>query len=129
LLRGCVRNDDDRAASGLVFYGLQGFVGAVEWVDLDLRLDADLACELKEVERVLAGHVGDAAYLALAPEELVIVEGGHLVEVNCVDGDDAALAEAGQSADDDGSAGREGDGAVEFDGWLVVFCADPGGSR
>ncbi|WP_433970147.1 hypothetical protein [Tunturiibacter gelidiferens] len=74
---------------------------------------------------ILASHVGDAADLAFAPEELVVVEGGHLVEVDGVDGDDAAFAEAGKCADDDSTAGREGDGAVERDGRLVVFGADP----
>lgn len=42
-----------------------------------------------------------------------------------VDGDDAAFAKACEGAEDDGSAGSEGDGAVELDGWLVVFCAYP----
>jgi hypothetical protein len=103
---------------GLVFYSLQGFVGAVERVGLDSRLDADLACELEKVECVLPSHVGDAANLAFAPEKLVIVEGGHLIEVDCVDGEDAAFAKAGQCADNDGSAGREGNGAIKIDGGL-----------
>ncbi len=46
-----------------------------------------------------------------------------------VDGDDAAFAEAGEGAEDDGSAGGEGDGAVEGNGGLGVFCADPGCSE
>jgi hypothetical protein len=80
---------------------------------------------LEVVAGVLAGHVGYAANLAFAPEEFVVVEGGHLVEVDGVDGEDAAFAEGGESTEDDGSAGSEGDGAVELDGRLVVFGADP----
>jgi len=45
--------------------------------------------------------------------------------VDGVDGDDAAFTEARESAEDDGSAGSEGDGAVELDRGLVVFGADP----
>jgi hypothetical protein len=119
------RDDDTGAVGGFVFDGVEGFVGVVEGEELDLRLDADLAGELEEVASVLAGHVGDAADLTFAPEELVVVEGGHLVEVDGVDGDDAPFAEAGESAEDDGSAGGEGDGAIELDRRLVVFGADP----
>jgi hypothetical protein len=96
---------------------------------LHLWVDADFGGDLEEVAGVLAGHVGNAADLAFAPEELVVVEGGHLVEVDGVDGDDAAFAEAGERADDDSTAGREGDGAIECDGRFVVFCADPLGAR
>jgi len=108
-----------------VLDGLESFVGVVEGEDLDLGLDADFAGEFEEVEGVLAGRVGDAADLAFAPEERVIVEGGHMVEVDGVDGDDAAFAEAGEGADDDGAGGGEGDGAVKLDWRLVGFGADP----
>jgi hypothetical protein len=49
--------------------------------------------------------------------------------VDGVDGDDSALAEAGERADDDSTAGGEGNGTVELDGRLVVFCSDPMGTR
>jgi len=104
---------------------LQGFVGVVEGKDLGLRFDAEPGCAFEIVASVLAGHVGYAADLAFAPEEGVVVEGGHLVEVDGVDGDDASFAKAGKSADDDGSAGGEGDGAVKLNRRLVVFGADP----
>jgi hypothetical protein len=112
-----------------VLDGLEGFIGVVEGEDLDLGLDADFGGELEEVGGVLTGHVGDAADLAFAPEEFVVVEGGHLVEVDGVDGDDASFAETREGAEDDRSAGGEGDGAVELDGRLVVFGADPSGSE
>jgi len=109
-----------------VFDGLEGFVGAVEGEYLHVvGLDADLSGELEEVGCVLAGHVGDAADLAFAPEELVIVKGGHLVEMDGVDGDDTAFAEAGECVDDDCTAGSEGDGAVKLNGRLVVLRASP----
>ena len=120
-----LRDDDDGAVGGFVFYGVESFVGLVEGEDLDLGLDVDFGGELEVVGGVLAGHVGDAANLAFAPEELVVVEGGHLVEMDGVDGDDAAFAKAREGVDDDGSAGSEGDGAIELDRRLVVFGADP----
>ncbi len=43
-----------------------------------------------------------------------------------VDGDDASFAQARERGEDDCSAGGKGDGAVERDGRLVVFSADPG---
>ena len=91
----------------------------------DAGFDADLGGDGEEVAGVVAGHVGDAADLALAPEELVVVELRHAVEVDGVDGDDAAFAQAGERADDHVSGGSEGDGAVERDGRAVVLGADP----
>src|SRR6266851_2363409 len=121
-----LRDDHYGAALGLVLDSLQSFVCLVKREDLDLRRDADFAGQFQEVAGILAGHVGYAANLALAPEELVIVEGGHAVEVDGVDGDYASLAEAGEGGDDDGSAGREGDGTIEFNRGLFALLADPG---
>ena len=109
--------------------GFEGAVGVVEREGLDGGRKREIAGESEEVARVLARHVGDAAQLALAPEQAVVVEGGHLVEVNGVDGDDAALAQSGERADNDLASGREGDGAVELDGRLGVFVADPRGAE
>jgi hypothetical protein len=80
---------------------------------------------VQEVAGVGTGHVGDAADLALTPEELVVVEFGDTVEVDGVDGDHAAFAQAGKGGNDDVAAGGEGDGAVEFFWRTVIFCADP----
>ena len=88
---------------------------------MGLGSDADLGGEGEEVAGVVAGHVGCGADLALAPEEGVVVEGGHLVEVDGVDGEDAAFAEVDKGGDDDCSAGCEGDGAVELDGGACRF--------
>jgi len=82
----------------------------VEREDGDLRLDVEVLAGPEEVAGIDTGHVGDAADLALAPEQLVVLEGGHPVEM---DGDDTALAEAGESIDDDFAVEREGHGAVE----------------
>jgi len=82
-----------------------------------------------EIARILPRHVGHAAHLALAPKQLVVVEGRHLVQMNGVDGYHSTLAQSGESADDDLSAGSEGDGAIEFGGRLGVFVAHPGGAE
>jgi hypothetical protein len=55
--------------------------------------------------RVLAGHIGDAPYLPLAPQELVVVEGRHLVEMNGVDRHHSTLPKTGKRIDDDLAAG------------------------
>src|ERR1035438_536654 len=85
----------------------------------------DLGGQLQEVASVSAGHVGDAADLALAPQQTVVIELRHAIEVDRVDGDDTAFAQAGQRSHYYISAGSEGDGAVEFDGRLVGFASDP----
>ena len=121
-------SDDGRSVCGFVADGEEGLVGVGEGEDVGAWLDLQFGGELEEVAGVLAGHVGDAANLALAPEEGVVVEGGHLVEVDGVDGDDAAFAQAGKRVDDDSARGGEGDGAVERDGRASVFVADPGGA-
>src|ERR1700679_2289937 len=90
----CLGEDDAGAVGGFVLDGLEGFVGLVEGEYLDLGFDIDFGSELEVVAGVGAGHVGDAADLALAPEEGVVVEGGHLVEVDGVDGEDASFAKA-----------------------------------
>src|SRR5690242_12215624 len=92
-------------------------------------MKVELKSNLEEVVGVGARHVGDGADLALAPEERVVVEGGDLIEVDGVDGDDAAFAQSRERADDDLAGGSEGDGAVELDGWAGVFVADPFGAE
>src|SRR5260370_2122139 len=79
-----LRDDHYGSALGLVLYSPQSFVCLVKREDLDLRRDADFAGQFQEVAGILAGHVGYAADPALAPEELVVVEDGHAVEVDGV---------------------------------------------
>ena len=43
-----------------------------------------------------------------------------------IDGNDAAFSQAGKGGDDYVSRGREGDGAIQLDGRLLAFAADPG---
>src|ERR1700723_1256128 len=65
----------------------------------------------------------------MAPESVVVVEGRHLVEMDGVDGHHAAPAQTRERADDDFAAWREGDGAIELHGRLVIFRADPGSTH
>jgi len=112
-------DDDGGALAGFVLDGFESAVGVGEREGLDSGTEIKVVSEGKKVARVLARHVSDTAQLALAQEQAVVVEGGHLVEVNGVDGDDSALAQSGECADDHLAAGSEGDGAVELDGRLA----------
>ena len=99
--RPALHHDDGGAFAGFLLDGFKGAVGVVEREGLHGGAEVEVAGECEEVARVLARHVGDAAELALTPEQAIVVEGGHLVEMNGVDGDDAAFAQSGERADDD----------------------------
>src|SRR5581483_3481508 len=71
------------------------------------------------------GHIGHAANLTLTPEQLVIIEFRHAVEVNGVDCDHASFAQTGERRNDNVTAGREGDSPIKFNRRLVVFGANP----
>src|SRR6202035_4756576 len=58
----------------------QGAVGVAQGEGLDLGFQGDLRRQLEELAAVLAGEVGDRAYGALAPEDLV-GEGGDVAHV------------------------------------------------
>lgn len=106
--------------------GGERFVGLIEREDASAGCDADFHGEGDEVFRVLAGHVGDAAQLALAPEERVVVKLGDVVKVDRIDGDDSTFAQGTECGDDDAADGRECDGGVEQDRRLVRRVTDPG---
>src|ERR1039457_1870628 len=88
-------------------------------------MDLDLGGNLEKVARVGAGHVRNAANLALAPKQMVVVELGNAVEMDRVDGDDSSLAQTCEGGDYNVSAGRKGDGAIQFDWRLVRFTSNP----
>ncbi len=86
--------NDDRGADHIFLLDrLQRVVRFLEREGLDRRGDADIGCDAKVVLCVLPGHVGDAANLALHPEQRVVVERGHLIEVDRIDRDNAALVQ------------------------------------
>ena len=59
------------------------------------------------------GHIGNAANLPFSPEQLIVVEGRHLIEINSVDGHDPAFAKRTQGTQDDLAAGNEGDRPIK----------------
>jgi len=69
--------------------------------------------------------VGDAADLALAPEQFVVIESRHLVEMDRVDRDHPALAQSRERRDHDLAGRREGDDAVQFLGRFFILMANP----
>jgi hypothetical protein len=68
--------------------------------------------DLEKVARILPGHIGYTADLSLAPEQRIVVEGRHVIEMDGVDGDHATLPQTRKRADNYFSAGRECDCSV-----------------
>ncbi len=85
--------------------------------------------DLEKVAPILPGHVGHTADLPLAPEQRVVVEGRHMIEMDGVDGDHATLPQTRKGADYYFSAGRECDCTVERHWRLFIFFADPGRAK
>ena len=122
-------DEDGGADHVFVADSLEGLVGVSEGEGLEGGREADIVCDLEEVVGVLPGHVGDAADLAFLPEERVVVEGGHLIEMDGVDGEDTAFVEGLECGQDDAADGGEGDGGVEADGREIEGVSDPGGTE
>src|SRR5579872_3756346 len=72
--------------------------------------------ECQEVHRIAARHVGHATDLSFAPQQMVIVELGHTVQMDGIDGDDAALSQRRQRRYDDVTRWSKGNCAIELAG-------------
>ena len=109
--------------------GGECLVGLIQREDCYLRLQVNVGCNVEKIACVGSSHICHAADLALAPEQPVVIELWNAVKMDRVDGDNASFSQAGKSGDYDISAGGEGYRAVEFDGRLVCFTANPGGAQ
>src|SRR5215831_12877206 len=89
----------------------------------------DLARDLQKLPRVGPGHVGDAPDLTLPPQQAIVVELGHAVEMNGIDGDHASLSQAGQRREHDLSTRSESDRAVQCGRRAIVLGAHPSGAH
>src|SRR5262249_6486711 len=69
-----LRKNHGGAVDCVVLHCLERLVGLCQRETGHLGLQLDFRGELEEVTRIGAGHVGDAANLALTPEQVVIVE-------------------------------------------------------
>src|ERR1019366_4526193 len=90
--RFCSRNDHRCAVDGIVLDREQSLVGLMERKLRHLGMKLDLGGNLEKVARVRAGHVRNAAHLALPPKQMGVVERGSAIEMDRVDGDDSSLA-------------------------------------
>ena len=97
--------------------------------DRHFRAQVDFGGDPQEVVCVGAGHIRDAANLALAPQQAVVIEFGDAVQVNRVDGDDAAFSQAGERTDHHVAGWGKRDGAIKLDGRTIVLAANPRGAR
>jgi len=76
--------------------------------------------------RVLLCQVGLTANLALAPEQLVVVEGWHLIQMNRVfSSDNSPLSEGSESVYNDFSTWSEGNGAIKLGGGALRLRCRP----
>jgi hypothetical protein len=65
---GCLGDDDCGSIYRVALDGCQCFIGVVQSKGRYPGLKIDLGRELEKVAGIRAGHIGDAAYLALSPE-------------------------------------------------------------
>src|SRR5579875_2234728 len=100
LVTGChlsseltVRQNYRSAVESVLFLSTKRFVDLVQTEGGDLRAQTDLGRYPEEVTSVLTSHVGDAAELAFAPEDRVVIEGGDTVKMDCVYGHDPAFGD------------------------------------
>ncbi len=112
-----------------LFHCQQGLVCMFQWKYFDLRADMELMSDRKKVARILPSHIGHTAYLALAPQQFVIVKGRHMVEMNGIDGHHSTFTQTSQGTYYDLATGSERDGAIERHRRLLIFFADPGGAE
>ena len=109
----------------LFFDCYERLIRVVECEFRNIRTDAEVMSNLEKVACILPGHIGNAADLPLTPEQSVVVEGRHMIEMNGVDGNHATLPQTRKGADYHFSAGRECDRTVEHHGRLFIFFANP----
>src|SRR5271163_434552 len=121
--------DNGCAIDGIVLHRCQRLVCLIQGKYGDLGAKIYRGGDLKEVSSIGTSHIRDTPDLTLTPEQSIIVELGNAIEVNCVDGDHAAFAQARESGDDYISARSKCDRAVEFDWRFVHFVAYPCGSE
>jgi len=76
-------------------------IRALEWKRRNFRIDLDFGRESEEIARVLTRHIRNAADLTLTPQQRIVIELGHAIEVNRVDRHDTAFAQSSERRDDD----------------------------
>src|SRR5271157_2503796 len=121
-----LRHNHGGAVHRIVLDRDQRLVRLIQRKHCHFRPQSNLRGQREKVAGVGAGHVGHAAQLAFAPQQAVVIELRHAVQVNCVDGDHTALSQAAQRGDHDVSARGECDGAVEFQRRLLGLTSHPG---
>src|SRR5258708_7025096 len=90
--RGISGDDDRGSVDGIVLDGGEGLVRLVERENGDFGLETNVGGDLEKIARVGARHIGDTADLTLTPEKPVVIEFRNAVEMNGVNGNDAAFA-------------------------------------
>src|SRR6267378_3494686 len=106
---GSLWDNHSRSINGISLNCRQSLVHPIKRENRGPGTQIDFAGKLKKITGIGARHVRDTAQLALAPEKAIIVEFRNAVEMDRVDGDNAAFAQAGQGGYHYISAGREGD--------------------
>jgi alanine-glyoxylate transaminase/serine-glyoxylate transaminase/serine-pyruvate transaminase len=106
---------------------LEDLVASLEREEIDRRSDRDGGGQGHEFGGVAASHVGHTAQLALPPQP-VVRELGHAVQVDRVDGDDAAAVHCAQGGHDHVAYRGRGNGRVKGMWRRVVVPADRGGA-
>src|ERR1700723_2326173 len=118
-------HNDGRSILRFIFHGQQCLVGLIQRKDRDARLNVEFVRKCEEIACVDSRHVRHAAYLSFAPEQLVIVEGWHLVKVNGIDRHHPTFTNARQCINYHLAAWRESDCAIQRHRRSGIFVTDP----
>ena len=118
-------NHGGGAIHGIVFEQRERVIHLVEREGSHLGLQTNLGGDLQEIARILARHVCHAAHLPFAPQQSVLIELRNAIQMDGVNGHNAAFAQTGQRGDHDISAGSEGNRTIQLHRRFVFLTAHP----
>src|SRR5262245_12438920 len=85
MVRNASRNNHRRPVNGVPFHGRQGLIRLLQRKQRNLRPQPDFCREVQKIPRILSGHVRYAANLPFAPEQPVVIELRHAIQVDGID--------------------------------------------
>src|SRR5262245_17786890 len=123
-----LRHEHGRALQPSIAQVRKGVVGATERIGPRVHADAGLWRYGQEVDRVLAGEVGDGNELPLLPQDSVR-EAWNVAHVDAAADDPSTFPHGAQRRRHEVADWRENDGAVERHWRALVRAAGPRGSE
>ena len=106
------RQNNRGAVDGIVLDGEQRVVHTVERERCGLWSNSQATGDFQEIARVRTRHIRDAAHLALAPQQAIVIEFRNPIQMDGVDRNHTAFAETGERRDHHVAAGSKRDRAI-----------------